>query len=39
MESCPECGSEKVEVKNEGMFCKKCGLLIEQTYFSGRRVV
>ncbi|RLI98572.1 MAG: hypothetical protein DRP00_01705 [Candidatus Aenigmatarchaeota archaeon] len=38
MNSCPECGSEKLELTNEGLVCKKCGLVIEETYYSGKRI-
>ena len=27
---CPECGSTELEFDNEEMYCKKCGLVIEE---------
>jgi transposase len=26
---CPECGSTKIEVEGEEMFCKKCGFVFD----------
>jgi len=29
VKKCPECGSTELEFDNEEMYCKKCGLVIE----------
>lgn len=30
VKKCPECGSEELEFDKEEMYCKKCGLVIEE---------
>jgi len=35
---CPECGSDKISNNGEGMLCNKCGLVISEGYYSGRRM-
>lgn len=27
---CPECGSKDIEIDGDEMYCKKCGLVIEE---------
>ncbi len=27
---CPECGSDKIEFDKDEMYCKKCGLVIDE---------
>jgi ribosomal protein L37AE/L43A len=39
MKSCPECGSEKLERSNEGLICKDCGAVIEESIYSGERII
>jgi transcription initiation factor TFIIIB Brf1 subunit/transcription initiation factor TFIIB len=33
MDSCPECGSEKILLKANEKICKKCGLVIDENCF------
>jgi transcription initiation factor TFIIIB Brf1 subunit/transcription initiation factor TFIIB len=39
MNTCPECGSKKIENNHEGQICKKCGLVIEESIYSGEAMV
>jgi ribosomal protein S27AE len=39
MKSCPECGSEKLKHTNEGLICGDCGTVIEESIYSGERIV
>ena len=34
-DACPECHSEKINYSEEGIFCKGCGLCLEDTIFVG----
>jgi ribosomal protein S27E len=38
MKSCPECGSKNICWDNgSGLLCKKCGLVIDESIYSGER--
>lgn len=39
MESCPECGSEKLSRRMEGLVCDECGIVIEESIYSGKRII
>ncbi|MEM5766297.1 MAG: hypothetical protein QW423_01525 [Candidatus Aenigmatarchaeota archaeon] len=39
MKSCPECGSDKLKRNNEGLICDNCGILIEESIYSGERII
>jgi transcription initiation factor TFIIIB Brf1 subunit/transcription initiation factor TFIIB len=39
MKPCPECGNKKLEIKSNEVTCKKCGLVIAENFFSGRRML
>lgn len=40
MNTCPECGSKKLEInKEDGVLCKACGLVIGENYYSGSRMI
>jgi len=39
MNSCPECGSKKIENNHEGVICTDCGLVIDESFYSGGRIV
>jgi ribosomal protein L37AE/L43A len=39
MKSCPECGSEKLKRSNEGLICGDCGTVIEESIYSGERII
>jgi len=36
---CPECGSEKLEWTEDGLICRKCGLVLSETFYSGQRML
>jgi transcription initiation factor TFIIIB Brf1 subunit/transcription initiation factor TFIIB len=39
MKSCPECGSKKLERSYEGLICGDCGAVIEESIYSGERII
>lgn len=39
MKNCPECGSKKIEISLSEVLCKKCGLIIDEGMFSGKRML
>jgi ribosomal protein L37AE/L43A len=39
MKSCPECGSKKLKYTNEGLICGDCGTVIEESIYSGERII
>ncbi|MEM5772774.1 MAG: TFIIB-type zinc ribbon-containing protein [Candidatus Aenigmatarchaeota archaeon] len=39
MKSCPECGSNKLKRNNEGLICGDCGSVIEESIYSGERII
>jgi len=36
---CPECGSEDLEWTEDGLICRKCGLVLSDTFYSGQRML
>jgi len=39
MKSCPECGSNKIGHNQDGLVCNECGLVIEESIYSGDRII
>jgi transcription initiation factor TFIIIB Brf1 subunit/transcription initiation factor TFIIB len=39
MKSCPECGSKKLNHNNKGLICGECGAVIEESIYSGERII
>ncbi|MEM5878905.1 MAG: TFIIB-type zinc ribbon-containing protein [Candidatus Aenigmatarchaeota archaeon] len=36
---CPECGSDNLKHDFEGLICKDCGTVIEESFISGKRII
>jgi len=36
---CPECGNSLHWDRNDGLICSGCGLIVQQSYYSGRELV
>ncbi|MEM5836279.1 MAG: TFIIB-type zinc ribbon-containing protein [Candidatus Aenigmatarchaeota archaeon] len=39
MKACPECGSDNLKHDFEGLVCEKCGIVIEESIISGKRII
>jgi transcription initiation factor TFIIIB Brf1 subunit/transcription initiation factor TFIIB len=38
-QKCPECGCAKLKFSEEGLICSKCGLIVSESYFSGKLII
>jgi transcription initiation factor TFIIIB Brf1 subunit/transcription initiation factor TFIIB len=39
MKKCPDCGSKNIAWKNVELMCNKCGFILEESFFSGERIL
>jgi len=39
MIKCPDCGSQNIKIIENEVTCGKCGLVLEESYFSGHKIV
>jgi len=39
LDKCPECGCKELKLTADGMLCTKCGLVVSESYFSGKMLI